>query len=183
MSQLNVVRVKSLLCMLYEDMKVSTDEGRDIPIVWNVMHMFSSSQVAKLIALRRGMDMELASIAATLHDITVIVTKKTKDHAEIAEKYVRDTIEKFNNELGENSSKITEVETNMLVNAITKHSDKGTYSDDAFIELLKDVDSVDRYLHGIKSEGAYLERCNRVFKEFGIIEEAVKSTEVGDNYK
>ena len=168
MSQLNVVRVKRFLCMLYEEMKAFTDEGRDIPIVWNVMHMFSSSQVAKIIAMRRGMDMELASIAAALHDIAVIVTKKTKGHAEIAEKYVRDSIDRFNNGSWKSIPQITDEETNMIVNAIIKHSDKETYSNDSFVELLKDIDSVDRYLHGIKSEGAYLERCNRVFVELGI---------------
>lgn len=174
MSQLNVVRVKSLLCMLYEEMKASTDDGRDIPIVWNVMHMFSSSQVAKIIALRRGMNMELASIAATLHDIAVIVTKKTKDHAEIAEKYVRDAIQRFNDADCISAQKITGGEINIIVNAIINHSDKEKYSNDTFVELLKDIDSVDRYLHGIKSEGAYLERCNRVFIELGIKEQAVK---------
>lgn len=45
----------------------------------------------------------------------------------------------------------------MIINAIIKHSDKETYSNDSFVELLKDIDSVDRYLHGIKSEDAYLE--------------------------
>jgi uncharacterized protein len=48
------------------------------------------------------------------------------------------------------------------VNAIIQHSDKETNLGDSFVELLKDVDSLDRYLHGIKSEGAYLERINRV---------------------
>lgn len=177
MSQLNVVRVKKLLCMLYDDMKELSDDGRDIPIVWNVMHMFSSSQVAKIIALRRGVNMELASIAATLHDIAVIVTKKTKNHAEIAERYVRAAIERFNNESSTSISKITDEEINMIVNAIIRHSDKETYSNDPFIELLKDIDSVDRYLHGIESDGAYLERCNRVFMELGIKEIAVKIAE------
>lgn len=45
---------------------------------------------------------------------------------------------------------------------------KETYTNDSFVELLKDVDSFDRYLHGVKTEGAYLERCNRVMKELGI---------------
>ncbi len=33
------------------------------------------------------------------------------------------------------------------------------------VELLKDVDAFDRYLYGVDSEGAYLERVNKVFKE------------------
>jgi len=167
-SQLNVVRVNKIITMLFEEMRTFSDDERDVPIVWNVMHMYSSSQLAKIIALRRGMDMELASIAAAIHDITVIVTKKTDGHAEKAEIYVRDIIEKYNNQWSENNSFITKAEEDLLVNAITKHSEKDTYSNDSFVELLKDVDSIDRYLHGIKTEGAYIERCNRVMKELCI---------------
>lgn len=167
-SQLNVLRVNKIMTMLFEEMRTFSDNERDLPIVWNVMHMYSSSQLAKIIALNRGMDMELASIAAAIHDIAVIVTKKTDGHAQKAEMYVRDIIDKYNNKWREDSSFITKEEENMIVNAITKHSDKETYSKDPFVELLKDVDSIDRYLHGVKSEGAYIERCNRVMKELGI---------------
>ena len=112
--------------------------------------------------------MGLSSIAAAIHDIAVIVTKKTDGHAQKAEMYVRDVINKYNNDWNEDASFVTKEEEDMLVNAIIKHSDKETYSDDPFVELLKDVDSIDRYLHGVKTEGAYLERCNKVMKELGI---------------
>ncbi|HPJ76679.1 MAG TPA: hypothetical protein PLS36_07565 [Clostridia bacterium] len=35
-------------------------------------------------------------------------------------------------------------------------------------ELLKDIDSPDRYLHGIETDNAYLERYNEVMKELGM---------------
>jgi uncharacterized protein len=127
------------------------------------MHMYSSSQVAKIIALRRGMDMKLAATAATLHDIAVVVTKETEGHAERAEKYVRNAIERFNSGPWTSIPKITDEEIEIIINAISQHSKKEIYSDDPFVALLKDVDSIDRYLHGIKSEGAYLERCNRMW--------------------
>ncbi len=168
MSKLDVKRVNRILAMLFDDMRTFSDEERDLPIRWSVMHMYSSSQVAKLIALRRGMDMELASVAAALHDIAVIISKKTEDHAEKSEEYVRAMIAKYNNQWSHKLPIITLEEENILVTAIKQHSDKETYSEDAFVELLKDIDSVDRYLHGIQSEGAYIERCNRVFAELGI---------------
>lgn len=87
MAQLNVKRVNRLLVTLFEEMRYLDDEGRDLPIKWNMMHMYSSSQLA---------------------------------------------------------------------------------TDDSFVELLKDIDSLDRYLHGIKSEGAYIDRCKEVFNELGI---------------
>lgn len=63
---------------------------------------------------------------------------------------------------------MTKEEEDMLVNAIVQHSEKDVYTSDPFVEFLKDVDSLDRYLHGAKTEGAYLERCNRVMEELGI---------------
>lgn len=168
MSQLDVERVNRIISMLFEEMKLLSDDERDLPIVWNVMHMYSSSQLAKLIALRRGMDVELAAIAGGIHDIAVIVTKKTNGHAKKSEIYVRELINKYNNKWREDLEIVTKEEENLLVNAIINHSDKETYSEDKFIELLKDVDSLDRYLHGVKTEGEYLIRCNRVLKELGI---------------
>lgn len=35
-------------------------------------------------------------------------------------------------------------------------------------ELFKDVDSLDRYLHGIETDSAYLKRCNKVLKELNM---------------
>lgn len=168
MAQLNVKRVNRLLVTLFEEMRYLDDEGRDLSIKWNMMHMYSSSQLAKIIALRRGMDMELASIAATLHDIAVIVSKKKDNHAERAEEYVRKAIKEFNDKNGEKLGKINDEEVELLIKAISQHSNKEEYTDDLFVELLKDIDSVDRYLHGIKSEGAYVDRCRQVFKELGI---------------
>lgn len=169
MAQLNVKRVNSLLVTLFEEMRYLEDEGRDLPIKWNMMHMYSSSQLAKILALRRGMDMELASIAATLHDIAVIMTKKRDNHAERAEEYVRQAIKDFNNRNGEKLGRINDEEVELLVKAISQHSNKEEYTQDSFVELLKDIDSLDRYLHGIKSEGAYIERCKKVFNELGIV--------------
>lgn len=168
MSQLDVKRVNKIISMLFEEMKLLSDDERDLPVVWNVMHMYSSSQLAKIIALSRGIDIELAAIAGGIHDIATIVTKKTDGHAQKSEIYVRELIDKYNNKWREDLPVVTKEEENLLVNAIINHSYKESYSEDKFIELLKDVDSLDRYLHGVKTEGEYLIRCKRVLKELGI---------------
>lgn len=168
---MDVRRVNRITSMLLEVMRTLTDEGRDLPIRWNIMHMYSSSQIAKVLALRRGMGeqaAELASIVAALHDIAVVATKERDRHAEVAGEYVRDAIAKYNNGPWTHLPKVTKEEEDMLVNAIVQHSEKDVYTSDPFVELLKDVDSLDRYLHGAKTEGAYLERCNRVMEELGI---------------
>lgn len=164
----HVKRLNRILSMLLSEMKDLTDEGRDLPIRWNIMHMHSSSQLAKLLAIHRGIDPELAGIAAALHDIGVVMTKKHEGHAEIAPSYVYDFVERYNRESGTKLSKVTQEETDVIVNAIIQHSDKEICSDDPFVELLRDVDSLDAYLHGVKIEGGRLERSQRVMKELGI---------------
>lgn len=165
-------RLNLILSLLLEDMKTMPEEGRDFPVRWNIMHMYSSAQLAKLLALRRGLDPELAGIAAALHDIYTIVTGKAKDHAQLSASYVYEFIERVNNGPWTNVPKISLEEAAILVSAITQHSQKEVDSGDPFVELLKDVDSLDRYLYQVKdSRESYLERCRRVLDELGIQEE------------
>ncbi|WP_427340741.1 HD domain-containing protein [Caloranaerobacter sp. DY30410] len=119
--------------MLLLEMKDLSDEDRDLPIRWNIMYMYTSSQIAKILALKRGINPEIAGIAAALHDINIVKTKEHKNHAKAAGRYVYEII-----------------------------------SDNPFVEILKDVDSLDRYLHGVKTEGLYCKRCIKILKEIGI---------------
>lgn len=166
--KLSVRRLKRILAMLLSEMKDLTDEGRDFPIRWNIMHMYSSSQLAKLLAIHRGIDPELAGIAAALHDIGVVMTKKHEGHAEAATPYVYDFVERYNRESGTKLSKVTQEEIEAIVKAIVQHSEKEFNSDDPFVELLRDVDSIDAYLHGVEIGGGRLERCKKVMRELGI---------------
>jgi len=168
-SSTNVKRLNRILSMLIAYMKDLDDEDRDIPIRWNIMHMYSSSQIAKLVAMKRGLDMEVASIAAALHDIGVVLTKRQKNHAQNAENIVAEFIKKYNTEARKDLPEITEEETSMIIKAIIHHSEKDDFSDDPMVELLKDVDSIDRYLHGVKSKGIYLKRSIKVIKELNLI--------------
>lgn len=164
---LSVKRLNRILAKLLSDWKDLSDEGRDFPIRWNIMHMYSSSQLAKLLAIRRGLNPELAGIAAALHDIGVVATKRHEGHAEVAERYVDDFIETYNARAGTKLAPIIKEERGQIVRAVAQHSDKESDSGDPFVELLKDVDSLDRYLHGIKMEEAHVERCNKVMQELG----------------
>lgn len=103
----------------------------------------------------------MASIASLIHDIAVIETKKSEGHAGKAEIYVRSIITRHNNSTSEGFLKLTKVEEDILINAIAQHIDKETKTDDPYVELLKDDDSIDRYLHGVNTEGAYRERYNK----------------------
>lgn len=166
--RLSVRRLNRILTMLLSEVKNLTDEGRDLPIRWNIMHMYSSSQLAKLLALRRGMDPELAGIAAALHDIGVVMAKKHEGHAEAGIPYIHDFLDRYNREAKTKLSQITEEEREAIEKAVVHHSEKESNSDDPFTELLKDVDSIDAYLHGVEIGGERLERSKRVMKELGV---------------
>lgn len=166
--RLSVRRLNRILTMLLSEMKDLTDEGRDFPIRWNIMHMYSSSQLAKLLAIHRGIDPELAGIAAALHDIGVVMSKKHEGHAEAAAPYIHGFIERYNRESGTKLSGVTQEEMEAIVRAIVQHSEKELNSEDPFVELLRDVDSIDGYLHGVEVEGGRLKRCKRVMRELGI---------------
>ena len=167
-ARLDVRRLNRILSMLHARMAKLTDEGRDLPIRWNVMHTFSSAQLAKLLALRRGLDPELAGIAAALHDIAVVETGKRRDHARRAAGPIRDLVRAYNETHRRDLPEITADELAAITRAAVQHSDKAARSDDPLVELLKDVDAADRYLHGIQTEGAYWERAQRVLRELGL---------------
>ncbi len=166
--QFSVRRLNRILTMLLSDWKNLSDEGRDLPIRWNIMHMYSSSQLAKVLALRRGLDPEAAGIAAALHDFGVVMTKRREGHAKAGEHDVDHFIETYNSKEGIKIGLIGKEEKDRIIKAIIQHSEKDRDSGDPFVELLKDVDSLDRYLNGVKTEGAHLERCTKVMEELGI---------------
>lgn len=166
--RLSVRRLNRILTTLLSDMKDRTDEGKDFSVHWNIMHMYSSSQLAKLLAMHRGIEAELAGIAAALHDIGIVMTKKLEGHAEAAERYVYDFLKKYNLKWGRKPLQVTEEEMEKIVKAIVQHSEKEVSTSDPFVELLKDVDSLDGYLHGVTPEGGRLDRCKRVIEELGI---------------
>lgn len=162
-------RLNLVLSLLLDDMKIMTDEERDTPMRWNIMHMYSCAQLAKLLALHRGIDPELAGIAAALHDTALVRTGKRKNHAQMSAPYIYEFVNRFNNGPWTNVPNISTEETDSLVNAITSHSQKEVDSGRPLNELLKDADALDRYLHGVAdSRHAYIERYKRVLEELGI---------------
>lgn len=163
-----VRRLNRILSLLLSEMKDLSDEGRTLPMRWQIMHMYSSSQLAKVLALRRGLDPELAGIAAALHDLGDVMTKRHEGHAEAAEQYVREFLDRYHAQSEGTLLRVTEEERENILRAVVRHSQKEICSDDPLVELLKDVDSVDGYLHGVEAEGGRLERVRKVMKELGV---------------
>lgn len=61
---------------------------------------------------------------------------------------------------------ITEKVKELIIEAVIQHSDKKTNSGNPYVEMLKDVDSIDRQLHGIETKDEYFERCNNVYMSY-----------------
>ncbi|MDC0558953.1 HD domain-containing protein [Candidatus Izimaplasma bacterium] len=166
--KLDMNRLNRILSYIFEDIKNLSDEDRDLPIRWSVMHMFSTSQLAALVALKRDLNPELLGIIAALHDIGAVRTKSRKNHAKNASKYVYEIIELYNSTLRGNLSVITEDEINIIHNAVINHSDKGDILENPYAEAMKDVDSLDRFLHGIETDGDHVAHLNNLLDLFDL---------------
>ena len=132
-------------------------------------HLYSVSKFAALLALKRGLDPEIAQASGMLHDIYQVTDGTTEQHgargAIIAEKILR--------ELGLYSDE--EIET--IKTAIHWHSKKRKFHG-PYEELLKDADVMSHYFYNtdfpIKYMGMFphLEkgraRYESILKELGI---------------
>lgn len=145
-------------------------KNREVPLVWSIMHMYTTTQLAKIFALKRNLNPELAGLICIFHDVHTLHTGEHRDHGVKAEPYVKEIIEEYNERWGSELGYITDDETALIIESIAVHSDKLTISDDPYTELLKDVDSLDAYLHGmepLESNGRF-DRVNSTLKELGL---------------
>lgn len=134
------------------------DNQRESSVVWELKHSSGCVQIARILAEKRKLNVELVEISAVLHDIYVIVFGTYKNHAKlgapIAEKLLIDI------------GGFTAEEINTISSAIAHHSEKDIYSDDPYIELVKDADVFDCSLYK-GAEGDYrINKPERVFVEY-----------------
>jgi len=98
-----------------------------------IAHLYGVSLAATMIAKKRGLDPELASMAAMLHDLHAYKTGSYDDHAHKGADLAREI-------LGE--LKLTdEAETEIICSAIYHHDDK-MITDAPMDEVLKDADVI-----------------------------------------
>jgi uncharacterized protein len=124
------------------------------------IHLYGVAQNCSILAIKRGLDVELCTIIGMLHDIHTYKFGYVKEHASLgaieAEKILRD-LELFSEE-----------EIEVAKNAIYNHSDKKTVHD-KYSELIKDADVLQNSLFNytafpIKNK----KRLKKVFKNLGI---------------
>ena len=116
---------------------------RDEPIPWEKIHMVSSACIGYGLALKRGMDPEIASTACTLHDIGRVYTGKQKGHAEAGYEFTKTFLTERGGQL------FTESEIEEIAVAVSEHSNKGEVGP-PLCEIVKDADVLDMHYYGRK---------------------------------
>lgn len=162
-AKLNFRRLNRILSMLLEVIERINSQDAEVSKQWHYMHIFSCSQLIKPAAQKKGLSMELAAIIAALHDYGLLVTGEKERHAEKGADLADVFLDQYNRDFGEERGVITAEERTIIKNAIFHHSEKDIDSGEPYLELLKDIDCLDRYLHGVLTEGVYMERASKIF--------------------
>ena len=125
------------------------------------VHLYGVSSICNLLALKRGLNVELCGVAGMLHDISSYKTGYSIDHAKLGSIEARKILNEVNC--------FKEEEINIICNAILHHSDKHSVHDD-YSEVLKDADVLQHHLYNIDFQVAEKEkdRLSNIFRELGI---------------
>ena len=158
-------KIQKLVTQLIVDSRL-TDNQRESSKVWELKHHAGTVQIGRILAQKRGLDVELAEIICVLLDIYVIVECKYKNHAilgaPIAEKILKE------------NGGFKPGESEIITEAICEHSNKDKYTNKPYVELAKDADVFECSLYQ-GAEGFYrLHKPEPVFKEYVKRIEAVR---------
>lgn len=94
-------------------------------------HFYGVALTSAILARKRGLNSELATMAGMLHDIYTYKTMITEEHAHKGAYLAKEILNELNI--------TTDEETQIIYSAIYNHSDKDT-TDSDFDEILKDAD-------------------------------------------
>ena len=136
--------------ILFERFHGLSDDKRETPLVWSIMHMHTTTQLAKILAIKRNLDPELAGLVSVFHDVHTLLTGEYDDHGVKAESYVREVVDEHNRRFGNDIGIISAEEVSVIIEAVRVHSDKLLVTDNPYTELLRDIDSLDAYLNGME---------------------------------
>ncbi len=150
------------------------DEKRENSIIWELKHSAGCVQIGRILAQKRGLDIEIAETACILHDIYPIVEGKYREHAKKGAEIARKMLEA--------SGDFSKEEIALISEAVASHSDKQICSDKPYVELAKDADVFDcslyenakgfYILHKPKDiYDEYVKRVRKVRKELGLSED------------
>ena len=126
-----------------------------------VAHLYGVSLAATMIAKKRGLDPEIASMAAMLHDLYAYKSGSYDDHARKGAELARKILAK--------TDLTNEEETEIICSAICHHDDK--YSiDGPMDEVLKDADVIHHCMNDLSKpiKDKEAARFEKLCEEFGM---------------
>ena len=151
-------RLKDLRKYVNKELAKMPDEDKRTSAI---VHLYGVSLAATMIAKKRGLDPELASMAAMLHDLHAYKSGSYDDHAHKGAELAREILGKL--------GLTTEEETETICSAIYHHDDKYAV-DSPMDEVLKDADVIHHCMNDLskkvkdKEQARYASLC----EEFGM---------------
>lgn len=126
-----------------------------------LVHLYGVSLAATMIAKKRGLDPEIASMAAMLHDLHAYKTGSYDDHAHKGADLAREIFGEL--------KPTDDNETEMICSAIFHHDDK-LVTDSPMDEALKDADVIHHVMNDLSKDIKEKEqaRYDKLCDEFGM---------------
>ncbi len=151
-------RLKELRKYVNERLNGMEDADKRISAV---NHLYGVSLAASMIAKKRGLDPELAAMAAMLHDLYAYESASYDDHAHKGAELARKVLGKL--------GLTDEQETDVICSAVYHHDDKLTV-DSPMDEVLKDADVMHHCMNDLSKAVKDKEkaRFESLCKEFGM---------------
>ncbi|MBP3541386.1 MAG: HD domain-containing protein [Clostridia bacterium] len=116
------------------------------------VHLYGVAQACALLAVRRGVEAELAVIAGMLHDLHAYAAMDARDHAPKSAEMARTLLQELD--------WFREDEIAAVCTAIARHSDKQTVHG-PLDEVLKDADVMQHMLYDPLQEGGDSQKSRR----------------------
>ena len=144
----------------YVDAELNRMEDADKRIT-AVNHLYGVSLAATMIAKKRGMDPEIAAMAAMMHDLAAYKSGSYDDHAHKGAELARGILAEL--------ALTDEQETEMICSAIYHHDDK-LIVDGPMDEVLKDADVIHHCMNDLSKSVKDKEkaRFEALCREFGM---------------
>ena len=144
----------------YVDAELNRMEDADKRIS-AVNHLYGVSLAATMIAKKRGMDPEIAAMAAMMHDLAAYKSGSYDDHAHKGAELARGILAEL--------ALTDEQETEMICSAIYHHDDK-LIVDGPMDEVLKDADVIHHCMNDLSKSVKDKEkaRFEALCREFGM---------------
>lgn len=126
-----------------------------------ISHMYGVARFCTLLAMKRNMNIDLATTCGMLHDIHYMTGGSSDNHAIKGAEQTKSILKRMN--------QYNDDEIEIITTAISRHSEKSKIHD-KYDELLKDADVMDHCLYNIDFPVAEweMERYNNLLYEFGL---------------